>query len=633
MYDFVRKNYLVRNNQFALLSIALTVVALVLIWTAQARSSPLLTDITNWTTAAPLPEVLASRNAIAKGDRVYVIGGKNPTEKPSGQVYTAQVQTDGSLGAWASTTPLPVPVYLHAVAATDSYIYLIGGWDGSRTRTEVWRAPFVGSGLGAWEKISDYPISIDLHDATIVNNRLYVIGGWNGTAPLSKVYYAEIQAAGLGAWTPAIELPTKLYRLSVASANGVIYVTGGYDNSTAQSKVYYTKVNSDGSLGSWQQTTALPDTRYYQETVVQDGKLVVLAGKNDAVEYNSVYAAIINANGALGTWNAQPALPESLYRFAAVTITKNSSDFIYLFGGLHNQDYRQNVYHSTVPSPPTPTSTPLPGPTATPVPNIALQLQNSPRQWVAPGEAITYTILYQNQGVKDAKEVIITGVIPADTELVPDSVTAGTGITFVINGTKAGDTVVWRVAQLDPAAKGAVSYRVRRLLAPNSGTQRALGIVSDGPKTASAGAPINYQITVTNFVPITLTHVAIFDILPEGANYVSGADHPPTNNIAQWMVPTLAPDQVITLNLTVIAAQSLINSNYWVTTEEGASAKGAAIVITQIDNTPLPAKGDGVTIVNDQAKITWQTNGQANQRVSNGVVNPAFPVFLPVVRN
>ncbi|CAN5522998.1 hypothetical protein BH10CHL1_BH10CHL1_04560 [soil metagenome] len=633
MYNFVKKNYQMRNSRLGLLGVALTVMALILIWTANARSSPLPTDINEWTTAAPLPEVLASRNAIAKGDRVYLIGGKNPTEKPSAQVYTAQVQADGSLGAWTNTTPLPVPVYLHAVAATDNYIYMIGGWDGSRTRTEVWRAPFAGSGLGAWEKISDYPTSIDLHDATIVKNRLYVVGGWTGTAPLSKVYYAEIQSTGLGAWTPALELPTKLYRLSVASANGFIYVTGGYDNSTAQSKVYYTKVNDDGSLGGWQQTTPLPDTRYYHETVVQDGKLVVLAGKNDTIEYNSVYAAVINANGSLGAWNAQPALPESLYRFAAVTLTKNSSNFIYLFGGLHNQEYRQNVYHSTVPSPPTPTSTPLPGPTSTPIPSISLQVQNSPRQWVAPGEEIAYTILYQNQGVKDAKDVTITGVIPADAELVPDSVTTGAGITSVINGTNAGDTIVWHVAQLDLAAKGAVGYRVRRLLAPNSGPQRALGIVSSGPTEANAGSPINYQITITNFVPITLTNVAVFDILPEGARYVGGANQSPVNNIAQWTVPTLAPDQVITLNLTVTAAQSLINSNYWVTAEEGASAKGTALVITRINNTPLPANGDGVSIINDQAKITWQTNGQVNQRVGNVVVNPSFPVFLPAVKN
>ncbi len=631
MYNSSKKNHLISNNRRCALSIALAVVVLALLWTANARSSPLPVSISDWLTATPLPEILASRNAIAKGDRVYVIGGKNPTDKPSAQVYTAQIQIDGSLSAWRSTTPLPVPVYLHAVAATDSYLYMVGGWDGAHTRAEVWRAGFADNGLGAWEKISDYPIALDLHEATIVNNRLYVLGGWNGSAPLNKVYYADILANGLGAWTPALELPAKLYRLSVAAANGIIYVTGGYDNNAAQSTVYYTKVNGDGSLVGWQQTTPLPATRYYHETVVQDGKLVVIAGKNDTTEYNSVYAAPINLDGSLGAWNAQPALPESLYRFAAVTVSKDGSDFIYIFGGLHNQDYRQNVYHSTVPSPPTPTSTPAPGPTPTPLPSITLHLQNNPQHWVAPGEEITYTIFYQNQGVKEAKDVVITGVIPADTELVPDSMTTGNGTTSTTTGTAAGDTILWHLAQLDANASGMVGYRVRRLLAPTAVTQRALGITSAGPKTVGADAPINYQITITNFVPITLTNVAVFDILPEGASYVSGADQSPVNNIAQWTVPTLAPDQVLTLNLTVTAPRSLINSNYWVTTDEGARAKGTGIVITVVNNTPLPVNGDGVAIVNDKAKITWSVNGQINETASNPAFNPAFPLFMPLV--
>ena len=289
--------YLFRKKYSFAVLIALAICTLVIVWSSVAYSSPLPTTIGGWFAATPLPEVLASRNAVAKGDTLFVIGGKTPSDKPSAEVYTAQEQTDGSLGAWARSTPLPVPVYLHAVVASATHLYVIGGWDASRsdccTQSAVWRAPFTSGGVGAWEKLSDYPIALDLHDATIVHNRLYVLGGWTGKAPLSKVYYAEIQASGLGAWTPALDLPVKLYRLSVATTNGVIYVTGGYDDTAAQSTVYYTKVNADGSLVGWQQTTRLPELRYYHETVVQDGKLVVLGGKNDATEYNSVYAARI----------------------------------------------------------------------------------------------------------------------------------------------------------------------------------------------------------------------------------------------------------------------------------------------------------------------------------------------------
>ncbi len=116
------------------------------------------------------------------------------------------------------------------------------------------------------------------------------------------------------------------------------------------------------------------------------------------------------------------------------------------------------------------------------------------------------------------------------------------------------------------------------------------------------------------------------------ASYVGGADQPPVNQLVQWTVPVLAPDQALSLDLTVTAQHSIINSNYWVTTDEGASAKGLGLVITVVDHTPLPVNGDGVEIVNDRAEISWRVNGQLNQSTSNSVFNPAFPLFLPLVK-
>ncbi len=625
---FVRKNYI-----FSALFV-LALGATTFLWHSVVHSAPFAVNIGGWFAAAPLPQLLASRVAVVKGDILFVIGGKTPSDKPSAEVYTAQLQADGSLNSWGSTTPLPVPVYLHAAVATATHLYVIGGWDASRsdccTRADVWRAPFAGNGVGAWEKINDYPIALDLHDATIVNNRIYVVGGWNGKAALSKVYYAEIQANGLGAWTPALDLPTPLYRLAVTAANGVIYVTGGY-NDTAQATVYYAKVNGDGSLASWQQTTKLPEARYYHKVVVQDGKLVVLGGKNDTAEFSSVYAAPLNLDGSVGAWSAQPELPESLYRFAAVTVNKNSSDYIYVFGGFHNLSYRQNVYHSTVPAPPTPTPTPTPGPTPTPTPGISLQLNNNPQRWVAPGEEIAYTIAYQNRGVNNAQNVVIASIIPAETELVAGSIVASPNASFSTTGANTGDTITWNLGNLASTAGGTVGYRVRRITGPASSVARAVSIRATGPTTVNQGAQIDYQITITNNVPLTLTNVTVFNALPEGATYIGGANSPPANNLAKWTMPILKPDSTVQLKLSVSATRSVINSNYWVTTEEGASAQDSALVITQVGNTPLPARGDGVAIINAQALLNWSQNNQSHQATSNPVFNPSFPIFLPQV--
>ena len=598
--------------------------------TALAYASSVAAPINNWVGAAPLPELLANRDAVVQGDTLYIVGGKNTSEKPSAEVYTAQVQEDGSLANWTSTTRLPTPVYLQATVATQSHIYVIGGWDGSQTRSEVWRAAFTSGGVGAWEKISNYPNALDLHAAVLINNRIYVVGGWSGTSGLRKVYYAEVQPSGLGEWTVAPDLPIKLFRHSVAAYNDVLYVTGGYDESDAHASVYYAKVNLDGSLSPWQQTTAMPNPRYYHATLVHDGRLVILGGKNDATEYNSVYAASINASGALGAWSAEPNLPESLYRFAAVTVEKFGSDFIYLAGGLHGVDYRQTVYHSAVPSLPTPTPTPTVGPTPTPTPSFNIRLENRPQQWVAPGEEIEYTITYQNNGVTNASDVKIRAVIPANAELVPNSIEARTGVTYTVTGAEPGAVIGWTLDSSANRENGTLVYRVRRL-SFTSGIQRALSITNQGPANVTAGAPIVYQISVTNNVPISLTNLTIHNALPAGATYVSGGDGPPVNNIVKWTVANLRPDEVVTKVLTVTATRSLINSNYWATTAEGATTKGNALVITIVDEQPLPVAGDGVAIINSKAEISWQANGANYQAESNPTFNPLMPNYLPMI--
>lgn len=599
--------------------------------TALAYVSSAAAPINNWTPVAPLPALLANRDAVVQGDYLYMVGGKNTSEKPSAEVYTTQMQTDGSLAAWTSTTRLPTPVYLQATVATQSHIYVIGGWDGSQTRSEVWRAAFTTGGVGAWEKISNYPNALDLHAAVLINNRIYVVGGWSGTAGLRKVYYAEVQPDGLGEWTAAPDLPIKLFRHSVATYNNVLYVTGGYDENNAHASVYYAKVNLDGSLSPWQQTTALPNTRYYHATVVHDGRLVVLGGKNDSTEYNSVYAAAITASGALEAWNAEPNLPESLYRFAAVTVQKFGSDFIYLAGGLHGSDYRQTVYHSSLPSLPTPTSTPTPGPTPTPTPSFSLQLENRPQHWVAPGEEIEYTITYQNNGVRSAADVKIKAVIPANAELVPNSIAARPGVTYTVTGSTPGAIIEWTLDASANRENGTLVYRVRRFSATDGGVQRALTIMNQGPASANAGTAIVYQLSVTNNVPISLTNLTIYNALPAGAIYISGGDGPPVNNIVKWTVANLRPDEVVTKELIVTAASSIINSNYWATTDEGANIKGNILVITIVDDQPLPPNGDGVAIINSKAEISWQTNGANNQAASNPTFNPLRAIYLPVV--
>jgi uncharacterized repeat protein (TIGR01451 family) len=81
-----------------------------------------------------------------------------------------------------------------------------------------------------------------------------------------------------------------------------------------------------------------------------------------------------------------------------------------------------------------------------------LQISKSARPYqVEPGGELTYTIRLANLGLP-ATGLIITDVIPANTEYVPGSATAG--------GELVGDLVSWQIPALGSLESRSVAFRV-----------------------------------------------------------------------------------------------------------------------------------------------------------------------------
>ncbi len=451
------------------LVICLAVIALASMLTMVTQSAPDLTPILRWIETRALPEPL-SANAVAvsrpSGVSILVVGGRNSSGSPVNTVLGARVEASGGLGVWSVQQPLPEPIRSHALVASadGSYLFVIGGWDGSRRRSDIWRAAVDAAGsVSGWTKIGDYPLAVANHDASVVGNRIYVAGGTGsaGTA-LRNVYYATIQTGGaLGAWTPVQDVPEGLHNHAMVAHNNRIYLIGGASGETPRSAIYYALVNANGSLAAWQ-TAALPSARYDHQAVIQDGRLAVLGGTtNGAVSLNQVISAAIDANGGLGAWRNEPALPEALDRHAGVTVRKNNSDYLFVLGGYRNNIVRNAVYHSDVPPTPTftPTATPThtatstPTPTATPTPGLsAFLLRNDPWTEMQPGQEIRYTVYYRN-GALPLTNFEIVNTIPSNVVLVPGSISSG--------GANTGSIVRWSIGNLAGNISGNVSYLVR----------------------------------------------------------------------------------------------------------------------------------------------------------------------------
>lgn len=498
-------------------AVGLAAIALAGVAALAVQAAPALGPILRWIQDRPLPEPLAS-NAVAfnrsSGISIAVVGGRNAAGSPVASVFTTQVLADGSLGAWSAQPALPQQIRSHALAASPdgSYLYVVGGWDGQRRRSDIWRAALTADGsVIGWTKIGDYPSAVANHDAYVVGHRLYVVGGTGSAGQaLSNVYFASIQANGaLGTWTPVRDLPEGRHNHSVAAYNNRLYVVGGAVGSAARGTVYYAVVNGDGSLGAWQ-TTTLPSARYDHEAAINDGRLVVLGGtENGTSSLSQVIAAPIDPNGHLGAWRNEPALPEALDRHASVTVRKNNSDYLFVLGGYHDNVVRSAVYHSDVPPTPTftPTATTTPSPTrtatptATPTPGLSmLLLRNDPWTEVQAGQEIGYTVYYRN-GALPLTNFEIANAVPQNAVVIPGSISNG--------GVSAGGSVRWTMGNLAGNASGAVSYRVRVATATPTPTPTATPTrVSTITPTPTSTSTSTSTPTATATEPATPTPTA-----------------------------------------------------------------------------------------------------------------------------
>jgi hypothetical protein len=81
-----------------------------------------------WQTTTPLPERLTDHAAVAIGDDIYVVGGQGPTEV-SDRTHYATVDADGSISSWHTSSDLLPDGGRrgHAAVAQDSKIVVTGG--------------------------------------------------------------------------------------------------------------------------------------------------------------------------------------------------------------------------------------------------------------------------------------------------------------------------------------------------------------------------------------------------------------------------------------------------------------------------------------------------------------------------
>ncbi len=151
------------------------------------------------------------------------------------------------------------------------------------------------------------------HSAVTNGHYIYVIGGHTGYEVLSSVERAIIDTDGsLGSWEYMIPMNTARYYPAVVVAGDYVYAIGGVAPDGVLASVERAMINADGSLSSWQTTSALTMARYGHAAVVVGNYIYAIAGSGEYSTLTSVERAVINVDGSLSPWEAVTSITDPI---------------------------------------------------------------------------------------------------------------------------------------------------------------------------------------------------------------------------------------------------------------------------------------------------------------------------------
>jgi len=202
-------------------------------------------------------------------------------------------QANGFNINWTSTTSLPNKRSNHKVSFWNNKVYLTGGLEMkgmSGGHEVVAYSPSVyvsdvSTGLGAWSDVDSLPYGVSDHAALVMNGFLYVMGGKSNGLPTDSIFYTKFLANGsMEGWkTCTAVLPQPLWGFSAEFVNGYLVIAGGSnqtDEFTATDAVYTALVEPDGDIHSFVAQPSLPEARN-QQTMVKYGTQLYLMGGYD----------------------------------------------------------------------------------------------------------------------------------------------------------------------------------------------------------------------------------------------------------------------------------------------------------------------------------------------------------------
>ncbi len=313
--------------------IAVTVMLGLLLTTGQPAAAE---ASGTWGATRSYPVGVADQSCVTVGAFIYCIGGfvgdtytANGTQSTA-EAYYAQPSLSGGISSWANTTSYPTMVNTESCAASEGYVYCVGGYS-SRITDRVYYAAVSSGGISRWNSSTSYPAAVFGQSCATWDSYIYCVGGYSSDGlPTDAVYFAGTSASGVSAWTRTTDYPTNVTSQSCVLSEGYLYCIGGIDdqNPPITDAVYYGALSANG-ISSWTETTSYPMGIDIQSCVLSGQDLYCIGGAPEFAATNAVYRSTVLAQGGLTPWTRLADFPTTVAEQSCVAI----QGYIYCIAG------------------------------------------------------------------------------------------------------------------------------------------------------------------------------------------------------------------------------------------------------------------------------------------------------------
>jgi len=237
------------------------------------------------------------------------------------------------LGVFTAIGTLPSTLLHSSAIVTSSRVFLLGGHNGAAIINTIFSAVIQADGtLGVFTAVGTLPVNLYGSSVVVTRNRVFLLGGHNGAATINTIHSAVIQADGtLGAFTSVGTLPVNLHASSAIVTSSRVFLLGGRTGTVSAviNTIFSAVIQADGTLGAFTAVGTLPINVDYSSAIVTSSRVFLLGGWTGSAGINTIHSAVIQADGTLGDFTAVGTLPVNVHGSSAIV----TSSRVFLLGG------------------------------------------------------------------------------------------------------------------------------------------------------------------------------------------------------------------------------------------------------------------------------------------------------------